>query len=140
MSKFVVELDPEIMQRFPCCQMSPTPFLLVYPSVESYSVEYYESIRQGVLSSARAVTPLVFDLVRPRSVVDLGCGTGEWLSAFAEHGAGEILGVEHPGFEHSLLSVPSESVIEHDLREPFRMNRRFDLAISLEVAEHLPPE
>ncbi len=108
--------------------------------MESYSVEYYESIKHGALSSARAVTPLVFGLVRPRSVVDLGCGTGEWLSAFAEHGAGEILGVEQPGFERSLLSVPSESVIEHDLREPFRVDRRFDLAISLEVAEHLPPE
>jgi SAM-dependent methyltransferase len=114
--------------------------LLTFICVESYTGEYYEDLRAGALSSARVVAPLVYGLVQPKSVVDLGCGTGEWLSVFAELGAEEILGVEHPGFERSLLSVPSAAVVEHDLREPFRADRRFDLAVSLEVAEHLPPE
>ena len=72
--------------------------------------EYYENLRAGALSSARVVAPLVYGLVQPKSVMDLGCGTGEWLSVFAELGAEEILGVEHPGFDRSLLSVPSTAL------------------------------
>jgi SAM-dependent methyltransferase len=108
--------------------------------VEAYTAEYYEYIRQSARSSARVVAPLVFDLVRPRSVIDVGCGTGKWLSVFAAIGAEQILGLEQPGFNRSLLSVPPEVVVEHDLSHPYRPVRRFDLAVSLEVAEHLPPE
>jgi hypothetical protein len=86
------------------------------------------------------VAPLVFEPVRPKSVIDVGCGRGEWLSIFKELGAEDIRGVEHPGFEHSSLSVPSETIIEHDLREHFATDLRYDLTVSLEVAEHLPPE
>jgi hypothetical protein len=39
-----------------------------------------------------------------------------------------------------MLAIPSEAVVEHDLRESVTITRTFDLAVSLEVAEHLPPE
>jgi hypothetical protein len=36
------------------------------------------------------------------------------------------------------LLIPSACFIAHDLTRPFRTDRRFDLVLSLEVAEHLP--
>ena len=39
-----------------------------------------------------------------------------------------------------MLVVPGEAVVEHDLRKPVTIGRTFDLAVSVEVAEHLPPQ
>lgn len=88
--------------------------------------------------SAREVVPLVMALVRPRRVVDLGCGKGIWLAVFAEHGVDEILGVDGDWQKREESRIPPERFMARDLREPFRVDREFDLAVSLEVAEHLP--
>jgi hypothetical protein len=38
------------------------------------------------------------------------------------------------------LMIPPSYFMVHDLRKPLHLNHRFDLVVSLEVAEHLPPE
>jgi SAM-dependent methyltransferase len=108
--------------------------------VEPYSDDYFELLREGALSSARVVAPLVVELVQPRSVIDVGCGTGEWLKSFSELGVEDYLGVDAADFDTTLLSIPHERFLAHDLREPLLLDRRFDLALCMEVAEHLPPE
>lgn len=98
----------------------------------SYSPTYYEQIRDGAISSAEAVVPLVLDVYDARTVVDVGCGEGHWGKAFAARGC-TVLGLEAHG----------EPVIDNrrvDLAEPFALDEDFDLAVCLEVAEHLPPE
>jgi hypothetical protein len=42
--------------------------------------------------------------------------------------------------DEALLEIPARDFIRADLSAPLNLGRRFDLAISLEVAEHLPPE
>jgi SAM-dependent methyltransferase len=86
--------------------------------------------------------PLLVELVRPTSVVDLGCGTGAWLETFLHAGIseGEVLGVEGPWLDPAALRFPRARLRVHDLREPLVLERSFDLALSLEVAEHLPAQ
>lgn len=84
--------------------------------------------------------PLVVDLVSPRSVVDVGCGSGVWLEAFLEAGIDDICGIDGPWVEPSRLLFPPEFFRAHDLTQPIDLERRFDLAVSLEVGEHLPPD
>ena len=53
----------------------------------TYSHGFYEKNAEGIRQSAREIVPLVMDLVHPSSVVDIGCGIGNWLLAFQEpHG------------------------------------------------------
>jgi SAM-dependent methyltransferase len=80
--------------------------------------------------------------VKPTSVVDLGCGTGAWLETFLHAGIGEseVIGVEGPWLDPAVLRFPRGRLRVHDLRRPLILERSFDLALSLEVAEHLPPE
>jgi hypothetical protein len=71
-------------------------------------------------------------------VVDVGCGTGAWLSVFREHGITDMLGLDGPYVSPAQLLIPLECFRARDLAKPFNVDGFFDLAISLEVAEHLP--
>lgn len=91
----------------------------------------------GSHRSAREVVPHILELLRPKSVVDVGCGLGSWLAVFREHGVHDFFGVDAPYVNAELLRIPRERFIAHDLTQPLEMERRFDLALALEVAEHL---
>lgn len=101
-------------------------------------VEYTHTEEIHNMNSPREVVPLVMDAVRPQSVLDVGCGTGTWLKAFAEHGVTNYLGIDSDHVDRSLLKIPPTSFLPQDLSKRFDINRKFDLVISLEVAEHLP--
>ena len=73
----------------------------------------------------------------PHSVVDIGCGIGTYLHCFQERGR-EILGVDGSRAAVKLALIPPEKMIEHDLRKPLELGKKFDLAICSEVAEHIP--
>lgn len=74
------------------------------------------------------------------SVLDVGCGVGTWLSACVEMDKTDILGVDGDYVNRDLLQIPRETYQPADLSQPLDLGRRFDLVMSLEVAEHLPTE
>jgi SAM-dependent methyltransferase len=105
-----------------------------------YSRTFYENQMDGSLSSAAAIVPLVLSKFEVRSVVDFGCGVGTWLAEFARHGVGHYLGIDGDYVDGNMLMIPRERFIARDLREIGDLGETFDLACSVEVAEHLPPE
>ena len=108
--------------------------------MHAYPSRFFECIIEGSRLSAQEIVPLVLELVQPRSVVDVGCGLGTWLSVFKGHGVDEILGIDGDYVDRSKLEIPEERYLAFDLKTPLRMSRKFDLVVSLEVAEHLPGE
>jgi hypothetical protein len=86
------------------------------------------------------VVPFVLQVVQPKAVVDVGCGDGTWLAVFREHGVSDILGLDGDYVDRRQLQIPHDQFRVMDLSSPFALPRTFDLAVSLEVAEHLPPE
>jgi SAM-dependent methyltransferase len=103
-----------------------------------YNKQFFELIRKRAELSAKIVVPLVLRLISARRVVDVGCGEGVWLSVFRELGVPEVLGVDGDYIDRQSLQIPIECFQAVDLKEGFRLDRRFDLCVSLEVAEHLP--
>lgn len=73
--------------------------------------------------------------------MDFGCGMGTWLKVFTDHGVDDILGIDgHHIDTNSLLISPNHFIpFNLDSKEelPISLNKQFDLAISLEVAEHI---
>jgi SAM-dependent methyltransferase len=109
------------------------------PQAETvYDAAFYADQQDGSLSSADIVVPLVLSLFPVRSVVDIGCGIGGWLSAFHDHGVGDYLGFDGDYVPRDLLKIPASRFRPTDLQALHEVGRRFDLACCLEVAEHLP--
>jgi SAM-dependent methyltransferase len=109
-------------------------------SKTAYSNNFYNGIRDGSRRSAEAVVPLVLEAIQPRSVVDIGCGDGTWLSVFRHCGVQDVIGVDGDYVRRNSLRIPLDLFRPFNLSSPFELARTFDLAVSLEVAEHLPPQ
>jgi SAM-dependent methyltransferase len=105
-----------------------------------YGEQFWEGHSTGSRQSADIVAPIIVSMLRPQSVVDVGCGIGTWLASFADSGVPTVLGLDGAYAKKVGLQIPEERFVACDLREPPNVGRTFDLAVSLEVAEHLPPE
>jgi hypothetical protein len=102
----------------------------------TYNDSFYKN-RSSSYKSAQAIAPIINDLIHPKSVIDLGCATGEFLLAFNELGAETIMGVDGKWVNQEYLVIPSDCFMVFDLEKQLKPTRKYDLAISLEVAEHL---
>ena len=104
-----------------------------------YSESFYAGQKDLSRSSAEELLPSVIKLVQPRSVIDVGCGVGTWLSVAQEHDL-EILGIDGVWVDRAMLQIPPDRFECMDLTKPINIPRRFDLCLSMEVAEHIPPQ
>lgn len=95
-------------------------------------------IRQGARRSAQEIVPLLLERLTPQSVVDVGCGTGTWLSVFRQRGIVDTIGIDGDWVDRSALEIPAEQFVIRDLRSSIHVERTFDLVVSLEVAHYLP--
>lgn len=106
-----------------------------------YGKDFYKDRHQKTVHSARTVLSLVLDVLPPLySAVDFGCGVGTWLSVLKEKGVVEVQGLDGPWVDQSLLEIPRENFRVSDFNKVIQFDKKYGLAISLEVAEHLPPE
>lgn len=108
------------------------------PSPSLYSSEFFRKQIKGSLKSAKAVVPLVLSAINVHSVIDVGCGVGTWASEFLTNGIVDITGIDGAYVDPSTLLIPHDRFHARDLSQPIELNRTFDLAVCLEVAEHLP--
>lgn len=105
-----------------------------------YNQKFYEKQQPGSIQSAHVVIPTILNWIAPKSVVDVGCGVGSWLSVFDECGVRDYLGIDGEYVDKNLLLIPQSKFKPFDLKQPIQLEREFDLVVSLEVAEHLPAE
>ena len=106
-----------------------------------YGDDFYEKQVGASLTGAIKYAALLAPVFRPASVVDLGCGRGTWLKAFKDIGATKLVGYD--GYWNTQRNMIDPAIVfrSANLNEPIRPgdSERFDLAMSLEVAEHLEP-
>jgi SAM-dependent methyltransferase len=107
---------------------------------QTYDDAFYRATDAAAETSAQRIVPLILDLWPIGSVVDLGCARGAWLAAFCAKGIVDIFGFDGPWLDTALLKIPTDRYRCIDLAAPIKVERRFDLAISLEVAEHVAPD
>jgi SAM-dependent methyltransferase len=102
-----------------------------------YNDDFYSRHGDRALQSARTVVPLLTELATIRSVIDVGCGIGGWLRAFSENGVQVIRGLDGNYVDQSRLYIAPECFSVVELNKPLDIDGSYDLAVCLEVAEHL---
>ena len=69
---------------------------------------FFEIVQYSSRRSAEVTVPIVIEILQPRSVVDVGCGTGEWLATFRAHGV-DGSGIAGGYVASSLFAIPADS-------------------------------
>jgi SAM-dependent methyltransferase len=110
---------------------------LNFNNIANEEVRYVHEESVHNFSAAREIVPFIMDLIDPKSVVDVGCGTGTWLKVFNDNKVSDFIGIDGDYVDKEFLKINIDVFIEHNLETPYISDRNFDLVISLEVAEHL---
>ncbi len=110
----------------------------------NYNDQFYKSLTDGSYSSAKHYVSILNSIpINPKKVVDIGCGRGPWLKAFSDSGSKELVGIDGDWVRQEdmldkKIKFHSIDFSSNVIKNP--INKKFDLAMSLEVAEHLKPE
>jgi SAM-dependent methyltransferase len=107
-------------------------------NAHAYDDSFFQWVDLSALRSAERVVPLVHGIVSPKSVLDVGCGRGAWLTVWrAQNGVKRVLGVDGVSAEQLKATAARDFIRSVDLEAGFSVGERFDLVQCLEVAEHL---
>lgn len=110
----------------------------IHTATPIYGLNFYEDNQYGSYMSAIEVFKYLLPLYNPQSIVDFGCGTGTWLAAAKQINRNvSVLGLDGDYVDRNMLMVEKEEFSPIDLTKEIDLYRRFDMAMSLEVAEHL---
>jgi hypothetical protein len=103
----------------------------------SYNAAFYDRADRSTLA-ARTMIPILRSFLEISSVLDVGCARGVWLSAWAESGCDDFMGIDGTHVARAQLAIDPAYFVVADLSKGFNLGRRFDFVQCLEVAEHLP--
>lgn len=111
-------------------------YVNTWPWAHQYTDGYYKQIIEGSRRSAKAVFELLFKkgVIKSLecSVMDVGCGIGEWNNDNPNY-----YGLDYKAPVKRLL-MPKERYTDENLEQSMRISdKRFDLCLCLEVAEHI---
>jgi SAM-dependent methyltransferase len=104
---------------------------------DSLLIDYDHAANRHTTDGPEKVIPVLFGRRRPASLLDVGCGTGTWLQAARAFGIADIFGIDGVEIPARDLLIPAECFRVVDLRREWNLQRTFDTALCLEVAEHL---
>ena len=101
-----------------------------------YNQQFYDRNLKYASDLSERLTPFLCGVLKVNSIVDFGCGEGKLLSDLSYGFPTEdILGLNYNKPEN--LCFPEEKFMQCDFTKDLSLDRKFDLAISLEVAEHI---
>jgi SAM-dependent methyltransferase len=106
--------------------------------MEAYTTEYYQALNREEAPQAQALAQALTDLYHPKSVIDLGCGTGLYLEPFDCDKGG--VDISETAFDDQVRRIDRRLLGLDDLTIPRTVYLQYDLALCLEVVEHIGAE
>ncbi len=104
-----------------------------------YTRSYYRDVvEDSAKESAVKISNSIVNELAPKRVIDVGCGTGALLGALRDKGC-NVFGLEHSKAGLDYCVTRGLPVKSFDIKtDTFTPEEPFNLAVSMEVAEHLP--
>lgn len=102
-----------------------------------YPSDWHTTYSSMTGASAELIMSHVAGIFKPLSSIEVGCGNGHWTRAAINNGIADYLVVDGPWNRRKDLLVEERCFKEANLEVPLITEGAFDLAICLEVAEHV---
>jgi len=109
--------------------------------VNSLTKKFYEkTLRPDRQHSYKVIVDYIIKNIKADlySVIDYGCGAGWFLYYFKKAGINDLIGIES---NREIISVLDTSIKDNikflNLTKNINLSRQFDLAMNIEVAEHI---
>ncbi|MEI6239972.1 MAG: methyltransferase domain-containing protein [Planctomycetia bacterium] len=118
---------------------APELVALTHSIPTMYGHDFYAAQQAGSVASARRILSILREHYDFETVCDVGTGIGTWLRAAHELGKVALVGFDGPWAVEHPARCPAAAFFPVDLNEKITVTDRFDLVISVEVAEHLDP-
>jgi len=100
-----------------------------------YDDGFLRNIAIGSESQAKIIVPLLIEKYNPKSVIDIGCSYGIFLSQFPQDVY--VYGLDCCYQALDIAVIDKEKIHICDLTEPVELEKKYDLCICIEVAEHI---
>lgn len=101
-----------------------------------YRSGFFQRQNSTSARSASRIVPFVTDLIDPKSVLDVGCGSGAWSRAFLENDVSSLRAIDGD-YARSALLIDYGHFTPVNLASFDGNLGTFDLVACIEVAEHL---
>jgi SAM-dependent methyltransferase len=105
---------------------------------QKINYDHFRAAKLHTVSGARAALEALLGSTRPRSMLDVGCGAGTWLRAALDLGVTDVFGIDGIAVREDQLLFPLRLFHQQDFTQDWKLDREFDMAVCVEVAEHLP--
>ena len=100
-----------------------------------YDSSFYERNMKYQETLGLRIIPFLVKMYYPKSIIDFGCGSGLFLKTLSDKSDADYIGLNFD--TPSNLIIDRSKFISADFSKPINLERKFNLVISLEVAEHI---
>ncbi len=100
-------------------------------------IKYIHETTVHNTNAAKEIVPVIIERYKIKSVIDIGCGIGTWLAIFEKFGIKNYIGIDGNYVDRRMMMIEESFFLTLDLSKSFNLNKKFDLVLCLEVAEHL---
>jgi 2-polyprenyl-3-methyl-5-hydroxy-6-metoxy-1,4-benzoquinol methylase len=105
----------------------------------TYDKDYYDTaVEPGAVQSAAVMAKSIVECFEPKTIIDVGCGTGALLEAFRNLNC-RVFGLEYSDAGLAYCRRRNLAVRKFNIGKDRIDAELYDVAVSFEVAEHLSP-
>lgn len=130
-------LRPDTAHAFDGCEWKGK--MRLFKRKRGYTPAFFAGQSGGSHKSAEIVADIILSRIQPATVIDVGCGVGTWARAFKDRGC-NVIGLDGDYVRREDLYITPDEFRAVDLSKCTAGDfDGFDLAVCLEVAEHIDP-
>jgi 2-polyprenyl-3-methyl-5-hydroxy-6-metoxy-1,4-benzoquinol methylase len=111
------------------------PFVTRHMWRKIYDSDFFNDANENKILSSRKVAEILISHYEFQTILDIGCGMGLYLRELNEMGK-DVLGCDS-SVEGIHMAAPEITVFYADAAKPLHVNRKFDIVLCFEVAEHI---
>jgi SAM-dependent methyltransferase len=100
---------------------------------EYYNTQFYSGQIDGSVRSAKVILPLLYKLYQPLSVIDIGCGLGDWLATAESLGSLKLRGLDGNWVKKEQLLSKNIDFTAVDFQKSVEIEEKYDYVFRLRL-------